>query len=170
MGDLVSVKMRLKLGVVSAAKIALRAANSFPETREAVKETKDLYTGFILRRFDKFSRGSGDWRKLQPATVERKGSSAILVNTRLMRLGLAIAITVEVIAGLLLQMRPKSGKKHPPSGLSIADIASIHHLGLGRVPARKIFVRPDRQTALRITATWYMALAKLAARLARGGI
>lgn len=121
---------------------------------DAEKRASTAYITYVLRRFDKNSRGGGDWPKLSPATIAAKGSSAILVNTRLLRLGLQTGIgVVDVVTGRTWRLTFKftSTKTHPPSGLSISDLASMHHLGFGKVPARKILVKPDSTTMERIT-------------------
>jgi hypothetical protein len=108
-----------------------------------------IYRAFVLARFDKFSVGGGDWKKLSPGTIAGKKSSAILVDTRLMRLGLGSGIGIVKRYGksvLHVTMGFTNRSKHPGTDLTIADLASIHHLGRG-VPKRSILVGPDKATA-----------------------
>lgn len=146
---LVSVKTNLKLPRTSETLKALKRPQGF--VLSALNEAAGIYKNFILSRFDKFSRGGGDWRNIKPETAERKKSSAILVDTRTMRLGLAADIGAVSVNGLKMTIRIKQRTKHKRAKMSVAKLASIHHFGLGRVPARKILVRPDARTNRQIS-------------------
>lgn len=113
-----------------------------------------MYRAFVLRRFDNLSRGGGGWRRLSPSTVAAKKSTAILVDTRLMRLGLATGIgLVRGVEGARFALTIGFiGKQKRTRKLTVADLASIHHLGLGRVPERRILASPDRDTRARMVA------------------
>lgn len=110
------------------------------------------YTKFVLRRFDKFSSGGGDWPPLSEATIAAKKSSAILVDTRLMRLGLGangigLVAKTSVSKGVSLQMGFTNTSTHAKANMSIADLAAIHHLGLGRAPRRTILALPPKDSS-----------------------
>lgn len=123
-----------------------------PTTRpflEAYDRIERTYAAFVLHRFDRFSRGAGNWRKLKPETIKRKGSSAILVDTRAMRLGLGATGGIKIrvsggSGGVSVELRFAQRDRHPNADLSISDLAAIHDGGLGKVPRRRILVGPDQ--------------------------
>lgn len=107
-----------------------------------------VHRAFLLRRFTTFSRGGGNWRPLKPDTVAAKGSSGILIDRGFLKMGLGAGIgLIRTDIGQMIRLTIgfNNKRKHPRSQLSIADLATIHHLGLGVVPARRILVPPDAQ-------------------------
>lgn len=143
---LVGARVEFRLGRLNNLEQELKRPRG--PVKRALDTWERLYGAFIVARFDRFSRGTGNWRKLKPATIRRKRSSAILVDRRILRLGLAAKGGVRALGrdGLTLRFGFGNKSRHPArrgrSKLTIADIATIHHAGLGRVPARKILVAP----------------------------
>jgi hypothetical protein len=117
--------------------------------REVLRSYERVYRGFIIRRFDNFSRGGGDWKKNSPATILAKGSSAILVNTRVMRLGLATAVREIEITRNSVTFQFQNASIHPDARVTIAELLTKHDKGLG-TPKRVILVQPDDPTKLRL--------------------
>lgn len=157
----VTGKLHLKLSGLANVKSALRRVSG--PVKQAVDEAARVYTAYILKEFDKNSRGSGKWKKLKPATALRKKSTAILVDTRALRTGLntSIKVKITVYPRLTVVAEFTGRKRHPKAKMTIADLASIHHLGLGRVPQRKILVSPDRVTTQRMSNLIIKAAAKV---------
>ncbi len=146
----VSGQLHLRLPGLTAVKAAIRRPQG--ALKKAIDEAGKIYTTFVLRDFDKKSRGNGKWRKLKPKTIERKRSSAILVNKRVLRIGLATSIMIrtQTVPRLTIIAYFGGRKRHRDSKMSIARLADIHHLGLGRVPVRRILVTPDKPTLKRM--------------------
>lgn len=151
-------------------KLAQDLASVVPQLRPiavAYDQVQRRYQSFILERFDKFSRGQGNWRKLSDATIRRKGSTGILVDTRAMRLGLAAKNGIGLVSktatdgrvGMIMGFTNKSS--HPRSDLSIAQLATVHHLGLGRVPRRRILVGPGADAKRQMRKGLISACAKV---------
>lgn len=117
-------------------------------------EVAAIYRGFILRRFRKFSRGEGNWPQLSPSTIAAKGSSKILIDKGFLVASLNPAFMtggpVEMTKNRLGVEIRFSSSSHQSSGLTIADLARVHQLGLGTVPKRKILVKPDDKTMAQI--------------------
>jgi hypothetical protein len=131
----------------------------------AGKETDDIlnywastYKSFVLLRFDIFSGGGGNWKRLARTTAKRKDSEKILEDTREMRLGLAEGITEVDRDTMSLTMGFTSEKQHTQGTLNVSELATIHDKGRG-VPKRRILVLPDNQvlTTLRNGTTKRMA-------------
>jgi hypothetical protein len=127
------------------------------------------YRSFAQERFVKFSRGKGTWPPLAPSTIarRRKGRGrrrdaqgraigkrarvvAILRDTGTLFAALDVHFTRN--PGQLQKDLPHGVQvgfggpgKHPKAPMSVADLASIHHFGLGRVPARPIIVDPPNK-------------------------
>lgn len=111
------------------------------------------YKKFAKAQFNKNSKGGGSWPPLRPRTRKRvkKRSRAILKDSE------TLVHTLEPIPTLdrnpvpgIITTRTRKGiaisfggaGRHPYSKLSIARLAKVHHLGLGRVPKRAILVAP----------------------------
>lgn len=125
-----------------------------------------LYRSWARQRFDKLSKGGsvdGDsWKPLAPATIKRRrkgrgsGNAAILRDTG----ALFAAMQPSVSGGLLSSstLRPVgvrvelAGPARHKSGPSLVEIATFHHEGGKRFPAREILVRPDQATIDKMVA------------------
>jgi hypothetical protein len=114
------------------------------------------YKKFALARYNRNSRGGGDWPPLSPKTKKRikKRSRAILKDSN------TLVSTLDPIPTLDKYPKPGivtinhyrgitigfgGGGAHPLSRLSIGRLATVHHLGLGRVPVRTILVDPTQE-------------------------
>lgn len=104
------------------------------------------YRTFIQRRYNRFSRGGGDWAPLK----SREGSILRDTNT----LFTALSPTFEPIAGSLNKPIPfgfevgyGGSASHGGDGPTIVQLAIWHQTGAGYLPAREIIVVPDVSTA-----------------------
>ena len=147
----VTASLTLKVAGIASVKDVFRRPRG--EVKQAMDEAGKIYVTFVLREFDKNSRNGGKWKKLNPKTSERKKSSAILVDKRVLRTGLATSIFIKIQVNPRVAVVAKFGgtKRHRAAKMTIADLATIHHMGLGNVPARKILVTPDRATLGRMS-------------------
>jgi hypothetical protein len=107
------------------------------------------YRQFIVDRFDRFSRGGGNWKQNTPARRRRKGHNKILVDTRFLRLKLLESIRILKRVGKKLIVGFESTVVHPNSKLTIEELENIHDQGLGSNPKRQILVKPDGETKLK---------------------
>ncbi len=115
------------------------------------------YRGFVQERFVKFSRGGGDWKPLTKSTLRRrrKGKgrgvdAAILRDTNTLFAALDTEFTRA--PGQLQENIPQGIRvgyggpsRYPGGTATIADIASFHQEGKGRLPVRKMIVDPSQQ-------------------------
>jgi hypothetical protein len=126
------------------------------------------YRVFTLRRFDAFSRGNGTWKPLALSTIRarRKGKKTT-GQTKARRKGRTVMVagrySILVDNGqlkaslgsenLLLNRRVGNAvdfgfgaAPHRASGLTMGQLATVHHFGTKHIPARPILVKPDGQT------------------------
>lgn len=107
---------------------------------------------FWFRRFDRFSRGGGNWK----STKRRKGSKRkrkprILVVSQTLLKALSpimrgLAGQWESIRGNTIQTGYGGSARHPKAGMTVRNLARIHDQGMGIVPQRRIIVNPDSRT------------------------
>lgn len=127
--------------------------------RRMLRQWGVRYLGFVRRRFVRFGRGGGNWRKLADSTIRRRrsgsgrsaaGSPAILRDT-----GTLLGALNPGGLGNLLKDIPRGirvgfsgAARHPGGSASIADIAGFHNVGGrgGNPPQRAILVEPDGKT------------------------
>lgn len=121
----------------------------------AVRQWALTYLSFAQKRFDRFSRGGGNWPPLKATTKRRKArkgrSLSILRDRNLLFEALTPTFTRK--PGGLQQDIPSGVRagyggsaRYPGSKMSIADIANAHQTGRGNLPVRKIIVDPDSPT------------------------
>lgn len=135
----------------------LRGSGQGP-IRQALHEWAAIYARFLTARWEIFSRGGGNWRALRPATVLAKIAKGLLP--------LILRATDQMFQSFAPELARKPGRvtedvpfgvrvgfgggmRYPHStakGLTIAQLAMIHQVGAGNVPARKIIVPPDAAT------------------------
>lgn len=104
------------------------------------------YRSFIQRRWNRFSRGGGDW----PSLKYRSGS--ILRDTNTMFA--AMTPTLNAPSGSVNEfLSDNSGvvvgfgsSAAHPGGPTIMEIAIWHQTGAGNLPVREIIVAPDEET------------------------
>lgn len=147
---IITAKVDVRLRGLTALRNELASPRG--PVRRALLSWELTYRAFALRRFDRFSRGGGDWPKLKEATRRRKRSSAILVDHRELRLGLQSGIGRLTGTGTSLRLGFTRKTRHRRAKMSIAALATIHDLGLGVVPRRRILAQPDRPTRTRMAA------------------
>lgn len=109
-----------------------------------------IYRTFIRDRFERFSRGGGNWRALKPDTVRRKGSSLILRDTdRLFRDLTPIRDNSGALQirrhGFRMTAFLGAGRSYP-TGITTGDVASFHNEGDEHLPRRRVIVQPDPRT------------------------
>jgi hypothetical protein len=136
--------------------IAKTLSPQSPAMAVALKQIAAIYRSFVQLRFDKFSRGQGNWKKLAPATIAaRRGPKGVVSILR--DKGLLFAALQPTFTGTpgALEQRTTTGirvgyggphRHGTGGGVSIADIASFHNEGSGHLPQRKIIVEPDETT------------------------
>ncbi len=136
-------------------KTDLRGTTQGP-IRMAITQWAARYRAFLRRRFVKYSRGGGDWaslkRKRKRGTLKR---AAILRNTGILFGALQVIFQNKPGA---IQRRIPFGvrvgyggpQRHGKGKATVADIASFHQRGAGRLPERKIIVDPDIRTISRM--------------------
>lgn len=152
--------------------------------RDALHQWAARYRAFLQERFDKASKGGGDWKPLAESTQRRRrkarkghasrkrGGSATRVFAILRDTGTLFAALTPAFArkpGQLQEDIPFGVRvgyggphKHPGNLASIADIAHFHQIGAGNLPVRKIIVPPDDQLKPNMAQDMQAALIKLA--------
>lgn len=114
------------------------------------KQWAKRYERFVRRRWIK--QGDGTWAPLAPSTIRgRRGSrkgAKILRDTGT----LINASQIGAVGNVAKEARGATvefgfgGGKHSDSGLTIGELAEIHHEGTSTIPARPILVEPDSDT------------------------
>ena len=156
----------------------LRRSGNGP-IRRAMRQWGARYRSFAQQRFDRYSKGGGDWPPLAESTKRRrrkarkgrkKGATrsfSLLRDTGLMFAALNPAWTGK--AGALqedIQFGIRVGyggpSKHPGGKATIADIARFHDIGAGNLPERQIIDVPDAPTWVAMANDMDRALGKMA--------
>lgn len=130
--------------------------------RDAIRQWAYRYRGFAQERFDRFSKGRGDWPGLKASTIRqrRRGDkrargkrkrASILRDTGTIFSALEpnfIGAPGQLEKDIPFGVRVGFGgpHKHPKGKATIADIAHFHQSGTGPLPKREIIVDPDRET------------------------
>lgn len=175
-----SVRLNLEPLKRFAAAISadLRLKGNGP-VRRAMREWAARYRSFAQLRFDRFSKGGGDWAPLKESTKRRrrkarkgrlKGATrtfSILRDTGLMFQ--ALNPTWDRKPGALQQdisfgVRVGYGgaSKHPGGKATIADIAGFHDTGAGNLPKRLIIDNPDAKTLTAMAGDMERGLGQMA--------
>ncbi len=135
------------------------------EFRTIYKKWAVIYRRFLFRRFKKFSKGGGNWRKLKKSTIRNKGHSLILRDTDTLLDSLTPVFSKLpgqyeriIPGGIEVGIR---GGKHPKSKVSVGQLASFHQTGAGNYPARKIIVRMGRKGTIGITKALKVGVNKM---------
>jgi hypothetical protein len=140
---------------------------------------RDMYTQWAARmrsfwreRYDKYSKGGGDWKRLEPETVKRRKAgkdgnktASILRDTNTLYRALHPKIQqpgryTERGPAFIIIGYGGSGI-HPDAGVTIQKVAMWHQMGMGNNPTRKIIVDPDQKTRDGMIKDGNRALAKL---------
>lgn len=152
--------------------------------RQAMHQWAARFRSFLQLRFDKFSKGGGDWPDLAESTKRRrqkarkthasrkKSGSATRSFAILRDTGTLFAALTPAFArkpGQLQEDIPFGVRvgfggpaKHPEGKTTIAAIAAAHQAGAGPLPVRKIVVPPDQATMDAMAGDMERALERLA--------
>ncbi len=144
-------EVSIRLTGLTRFRKAITSGNSDLALR-VLKVWARIYQGYVLTRFNTFSRGGGDWAPLSPATLakRRKGSgknpAAILADNGDLRTALLPGINPgwqQTTGPWRLTLGFGGPAAHSGGGqATIADIANFHHAGSGNLPQRQIIVQP----------------------------
>lgn len=134
----------------------LRLSSNGP-IRRAFQSWKLRFKAFIRKRFEYFSRGGGNWRRLAESTTEYKHKNKLLpwilraTDTLYDALDPQIAnkpgfVSQDIEFGIRVGFGGGMRYPHTTSNVSIAEVAGFHQRGGGHLPQRKIIVAPDKHT------------------------
>ena len=142
-----TVSVRRKLEAVER-----KTESPHPAYQKWLYRAAQRLRSFWFRRFDRFSRGGGNWK----STNRRKGSrgrnrAKILRKTQTLIRALSpimrgLAGQWERIKGNSIETGYGGSARHPEAKMTVLSLARIHDGGLGIVPQRKIIVRPNAET------------------------
>lgn len=131
--------------------------------RFIMKQWAAIYRGYAQERYDRFSKGGGNWRPLSAKTIEsrRKGKGSGPVATILrdtstlhnaLDPGQLSAGAIEENTDFGVRVGYGGGDRHPVGlqSATIANIAMWHDQGMGRNPKRQIIANPDDKTLKRM--------------------
>jgi hypothetical protein len=126
---------------------------------------------FLGLRFARLSRGGGEWPPLAPSTIKArrkgkgKGKPAILRDVGLLYNALSPTLNSPGAINERVPFGVRVGyggpMRHGEGRATIADIASYHQRGVGRLPQRKIIVPPDGSTRRGMMSDARRALKKI---------
>ncbi len=149
----VTVKFSSKLGALASSVQAQTAGRSPGPIRDAFKQWGWRYRGFVQERFDRFSKGGGDWPGLAASTKAGRRGKKYTILRNLGLLFNALDPTFRHAPGAVEKHVPfgvvvgyGGPHRHPGGAATIADIANFHQTGRPNLPQRKIIVRPSPQT------------------------
>lgn len=117
------------------------------------KQWAARYRGFVQERYDRYSKGGGNWPPLKPSTIarRRKRSSVILRDKGILFAAVTPEFTGQpgaIEENIPFGVRVGYGGSaiHAGTRTTIADIASFHQEGGPNLPKREIIVQPDDKT------------------------
>ncbi len=150
-----SVTVRLDLsGLVRLQQLIRKACSSAAgsELDPMFEEWGELYLKMLHSRFDVFSKGGGNWRRLAASTIRSRRSRKVPGS----RLSLILRVT-DTLMNALVKGRPGNvcrriaggievgiGRGPHPSGVDTGVLAGYHQFGTRRIPKREVVVPPDR--------------------------
>ena len=108
------------------------------------KTAAQEYRSELYQRFDRFSRGQGNWKNTQRRRAGK--TKFILRKTHTLFKSLSprfrrLPGQYQRLTGNRIEVGIKGGK-HPEAKISVGRLAQIHNSGEGRMPKRQIFVQP----------------------------
>lgn len=122
---------------------------------EAYIDWAKYYGEFTRKRFMKFKRGAGNWRRLKPETIKAKRRAGytrprwILYATALMQKSLNprfLKSTAKIKGrGTKMQVTYGGKKRYRIKGKRgplVAEVMKYHNEGKGCLPKRRIFINP----------------------------
>jgi len=114
------------------------------------------YRAYVSRRFKNYSRGGSDgtsprWKPLKHPRKHGRGKykkASVLIDTGVLWASLSATFKPgfkqrRVAYGLNVGFG--GPHRHPKGKATIADIGTFHHFGKGRLPQRKIIVKPPKK-------------------------
>ena len=149
------MKLKVTASKVSVRKkladLERRTESPDPNYQKWLQRIARRLRSFWFNRFDRFSRGGGNWR----STKRRRGTRGrnrprILRKTNTLIRALSpvfrgLAGQWEKIRGNTIETGYGGSARHPEANMTVLSLARIHNDGLGIVQ-RQIIVRPDSQT------------------------
>jgi hypothetical protein len=149
-------------------------AHSNGPIQDAFKQWSFRYKTWTKRRYVEhaYGRGHDPWVELSPATIrarrnKKKRLISILWDTGVLLGALDVGVGIEsgsLVEDIPFGVRVGYGGPHEhdkSQGITIADLAEIHHEGLGNVPARPIIVKPTQKVINAMARDMALALDKL---------
>lgn len=146
-----SATVSVKLKTINRLIVSLKADLTINGTYGYVlKQWAVRYRGWAQTRFAKYSHGQGNWPALAPATLKRRRNKSIVAILRdTNTLYSTLNPVFSNLPGQYEQGIPGGiavgiggGSSHPDAPVTVGELAAIHHLGLGHVPARPILEPP----------------------------
>ena len=126
---------------------------------KAVERLIPIYRLFIWKRFLRFSKGGGNWKKLRSSYIKEKKragySTKILERTGILKNQLRLLAGKKGVLvrsrkyGLTVQFAPR--KKYR-NGMFVKDVLTIHDKGLGQ-SRRVVLVSPDNKVFQKMAKT-----------------
>ncbi len=139
---------KVTINVKSLKRFSSDIKDSTKGVGKALRQWGVRYRAWTQERFDKFSKGGGNWKKLK--RKRRRGGDKTSVLRDLGALFTALTPNFIRAPGQFEQQGKLSiivgyggPSRHPRGNATIADIASFHQLGKGNLPVREIIVDPD---------------------------
>jgi len=156
--------------------------------RTAMRQWGLRYRSEMQERFDRFSKGGGDWKPLAASTIRRrrKGKGrTVKVGGTIRTVAKGTVSILRDIGTLYMALQPQfSGRPgqlqedipygervgfggpaaHPKGQLTVGQVAAIHHYGgrNGRPPKRTLLVDPSLRTVALMAQDTERALQKIA--------
>lgn len=164
-------------------------SNAPGPVRDAVRQWGARYRSFAKLRFDRFSKGGGNWPSLAASTMKRrrkarrgfKGATrqfSILRDTGLLFKALMPEFTrrpgqwqLDIPFGL--EVGYGGPGRYPDGKATVADVASFHQKGFRKgkrhLPKRETIVPPDAKTINRMAQDMAKGLQLLGQKCGGGG-
>ncbi len=156
-------RARINVRLKGLERLRASLSKPTPAVQAAFVRVESIYAQFIAARFDKFSKGGGNWRKIKPATALAKGSTLILINRRDFRRWLPGGIRMRILKSThkyRFMAGFKAGTNHPRARMPMSKLGAIHDRGQGVNPKRQILTGIDETTRKRIRAVLIAAIKK----------
>ena len=142
------------------ALIKLFVAGRNPTYERMMIQLAAVYQADMRKRYNKFSRGGGDWAPLKKSTLrgrKGKGKQSILADTGLLRNALTFGgrgSVLKMVDAKTARVGFSDTMNHPDTGLSFAELAAIHQAGnpSKNLPAREILADPSAAAKRKMVA------------------
>ncbi len=136
-------------------------------SRQLVRAWIIIYLADMTRRFQKNSRGGGDWPKIKASTAEQKGNSLILIEMGKLKKALQMGAPGSLVKFLSNTIGAEVGFSNAShsKGISYNKLARIHQNGEGKNPKREILVPPSPQAVQQMVKATQVAISNMQAGL-----